>query len=177
MSEKTRWYAVSGRVHGDWEDCTEVFEAISADSARAAFRESMTSSMSTDEVASLEKEASAVAGVYITSIMVSDSPIREAESSVALSQIAGARSPRERWAPEIDRAGLTDEASRRIFAAFLDAVQDAEEIYGPGVQDYATLMLAISNNASERAENALSIHNEEAERQHRASQSNGGPSR
>jgi hypothetical protein len=63
---------------------------------------------------------------------------------------------------QINAAGLADSSAREIFAAYLDAVQPAEERCGPEGQDYVALMRAIASEATQRAENALAIQSEDS---------------
>lgn len=72
-----KWFAVHGRVPKDDDDTVMVIEAADSNAARAEFRRMMTDGRSADEIAETDSQFDSNGGVYIMTILESDTEIRE----------------------------------------------------------------------------------------------------
>lgn len=71
-----RYYAVTGRVPGDDEDVTHIYQAESRDHAVEQFKDALWSGQSEEDRASMEKSEGT--DTYINTVIVSDSPLSDA---------------------------------------------------------------------------------------------------
>lgn len=71
-----KWYAVQGRTPGDDEDSTLIFQADDSGHATEQFADAMRNGATNEEIEDIDARMGSESGVYITSILESDTEIR-----------------------------------------------------------------------------------------------------
>jgi hypothetical protein len=75
---KLKWFAVQGRVPRDDDDSVLVFRAKNVDGAKRQFRNAMCGGRSREDIKKCDEQFDSNGGVYIVSVLESDTEIREA---------------------------------------------------------------------------------------------------
>ncbi|TAN03178.1 MAG: hypothetical protein EPN36_14365 [Rhodanobacteraceae bacterium] len=71
-----KWFAVQGRVPGDDDDTVLVFQAEDAEDAKEQFRDEMRGNRSQEAIDACDERHDSNGGVFIISVLESDSVIR-----------------------------------------------------------------------------------------------------